>query len=87
MTPAKFDSKKYLYLLDVFMFSLFVLYLFQYTDFSNPLLRNFDSFLLPFAYKVMTGTYNFVSLIVNIILLESILASSFSLLNEDASSI
>ena len=33
----------------------------------------FDSFLLSLADKVTTGTYNFVSLAVKIILLESIL--------------
>ena len=37
------------------------------------MLRSFDSFLLPLAGKVALGTYNSVSLIVKIILLESIL--------------
>ena len=48
----------------VFLFSPFVLYSFQYTDLSTLLLRNFDSFLLPFVDKVTAKTYNFVSLIV-----------------------
>ena len=34
------------------------------------MLRSFDSFRLSFADKVTTGTYNFVSFIVKIILLE-----------------
>ena len=58
-------------------FSLFVWYLFQYNDLSNPLLKSFDSFWLFFADKVTTWTYSFLSLIVKILLLD--LASSFSL--------
>ena len=42
---------------------------FQQTDLSNPLLRNFDSFRLSLAEKTTTGTNNFVSLIVKVILL------------------
>ena len=56
----------------MFLFSLFVFYSFQYTDLSNPLLRNFDRFLSSFADRVMTRTYSFLSLIVKIILLESV---------------
>ena len=41
--------------------SYFVLYSFQYTDPSNPLLRSFDSFWLSLT---TSGLYNFVSLIV-----------------------
>ena len=69
MTPTKFDSRKYLYFIVVFLFSLFVFYLFQLTDLSNLLLRSFDNFWLSFAYKVIAGTYNFPPLIVKIILL------------------
>ena len=43
------------------------IYSFQCTDLSNPLLRSFNSFWLSFADKVMTGTRNFVSLIVKTI--------------------
>ena len=67
LTPTKFGLRKYLYSFVVFRFLLFVLYSFQYTDLSNPLLRSFDSFWLSFADKVTTGKYNFVSLIVKII--------------------
>ena len=66
-----------LYAFVAFLFSYFVLYPFQYTDLSNCLIRSFNSFWLSFADKVTTGNYNFVSLIVKIILLE--LASSLSL--------
>ena len=45
----------------------------------NTLLRNFDNFWLSFVNEVTRGTYNFVSLIVKIILLESALVLSFSL--------
>ena len=61
-----------LYTFVAFLFSFFVLYPLQYTDLSNSLIRSFNSFWLSF-----TGNYNFVSLIVKIILLE--LASSLSL--------
>ena len=44
--------------------------LFQSNGLSEPLLRSFDSFWLSFADKVTAGWYNFVSLIVKIILLE-----------------
>ena len=52
------------------LLSLFVLYLFQQTDLSITLLKSFDNFLLSFADKVTTRTYNVVSLILKIILLE-----------------
>ena len=68
LTPTTFDLRKYLYLFVVFLFSLSVLYSFQKTDLSNPLLKAFDSFWLSFADKVTTWTYNFVSLIVKVIL-------------------
>ena len=64
-------------MLNLFFVSLFVLYSFQYTDLSNPLLRSFDSFCLSFVDNVTAGTYNFVSLIVKKIL--SGLASVLSL--------
>ena len=66
-----------MYSFAVFLCSLYVFYLFQYTYLSNHLLRSFGRFSLSFADKVTTGTYNFVSLIVKIILLE--LVSSLSL--------
>ena len=59
-----------LYTFVAFLFSFFVLYPLQYTDLSNSLIRSFNSFWLSFADKVTTGNYNFVSLIVKIILLE-----------------
>ena len=58
--------------------SLFVLDSFQLTDLSNPLLRCFDSFWLSLVDKVTTGTYNFVSLIVKIMLLSSLLPLALS---------
>ena len=70
LTATKFESGKCLYLIVVFLFSLFVSDPFQYTDLSNPLLRSFDDFCLPFADKVTIGTCNFVSCIVKITLLE-----------------
>ena len=54
----------------------FILYSFPCNDHSNPLLRSFDSFWLFFADYVTTGTYNFVPLIVKIILLKSPLTLS-----------
>ena len=51
----------------MFLFSLFVLYSFQYIDLPNPLLRSFNNFWLSFADNMTTGTYNFESLIVKII--------------------
>ena len=65
--------------MSIFIFRIFiltVLYSFQQTNISNPLLRSFDSFWLSLADKVTTGTYNFVSLIVKIILQELALALS-----------
>ena len=79
MTPTKFDSRKYLYSFVVFLFSLFVLYSFQETDLSNALLRSFDNFWLSLADKVTVGTYNFVSLIVKILLLACSLPLTLSL--------
>ena len=76
-TPTKFDSRKFISSFVVFLLSLFILYSFQKTDPSNPLLRRFDSFWLSLADKVTTGTYIFVSLMVKIILLT--LASSLIL--------
>ena len=76
LTSTKFDSRKCLYSIVIFFsFTRFILYSFQYTDISSPLLRSFDRFLLSFADKVTAETYWFVSLIVKIILE---LASSFS---------
>ena len=49
LTHAKFNLRKYLYFFVISLFSFFVLYLFQYADRSNPLLKSFDSFLLTFA--------------------------------------
>ena len=66
-SPTNFDSRKYLYSFPVFLFSLFVLYSFQYIDLPNPLLRSFDNFWLSIADNMTTGTYNFESLIVKII--------------------
>ena len=51
------------------------------SDLSNPLLRSFDSFWLSYADKGTTRTYNFVSLIVKLKLLE--LASTFSVPSTD----
>ena len=59
-----------------FLFSLCVLYSFQYTDLSNTLLRSFDSFWLSFADRMTEGTYNFVSFIEKIILLQLALVLS-----------
>ena len=70
-TPTKFDSRKYFHTYVAFLFSLFIL-----TDLTDLSLRRFDSFCLSFADGAMTGTYNFASLIVKVILLE--LASTFS---------
>ena len=72
LTPTKFDSRKYLNSFVEFLVSSFVLYSFQWFDFSNPLLRSFDNLWLSLAYKVTPETYNFVSLIVKIILLASL---------------
>ena len=82
LTPTKFDSRKCLYFFAVFLFSFFLLYSFQQPDLSNLLLRNFESVWLSFTDKVTTGTYNFVSFLVKIILLE--LAPSLSLLPTSA---
>ena len=60
----------------VYLFSLFALYSFQYTNLSNPLLKRFDSFWLSFADTMTFGTYNFVSLIVKKILSSLALALS-----------
>ena len=76
LIPRFFHSRNYLYSFVVYLFSLFALYLFKFTDLLDPLLRRFHSFWLSFAHKVTTGSNNFVSLIVKIILLE--LASSLS---------
>ena len=81
LTATKFDLKIYLYSFVVFLFSLFFFYLFQYSDLSNLLLRSFDSFWLSFVDTVKKGTYNFVSLIVKIILLG--LTPSLSLATAD----
>ena len=51
----------------MFLFSLFLLYSFEYTDLSNPLLRSFANFWLSFADKMTTGKHNFVPLLVKII--------------------
>ena len=61
--------RKNLYPFVVFSVSVFVLYSFQWTDLSNPLLKNVDSFWLSLADKVITGTYILLSLIVKIMLL------------------
>ena len=76
MIPTKFDSRRYLYSLAIFLVSLFVLYSFQKTDLPNPLLRIFYNFWLYFADKVTTETNNFVSFIVKIILLEFVLLAA-----------
>ena len=80
LTPTKLDSRKYLYSFVLFLFLLFVLKLFQYTDLSNPLLTFFKptKFWLFFADKVTIGTYNFVPLLVKVILLELELGLSAS---------
>ena len=52
------------------LFSFFVLYLFQYTYLSNLLLETFDISWLSFTDNVTTRTCNFLSLIIEIILLE-----------------
>ena len=54
------------------LFSLFVLFLFQYTytDLSNSLLRSFDNFWLSFAVKMTTGIYDFVYFTVKKLFLE-----------------
>ena len=44
LTPTKFDSRKYLNSFVAVLVSLFVLYSFQETDLSNPLLRSFDGY-------------------------------------------
>ena len=67
LTPTKLDSRKYLYLFVIFLFSFFVLYSLEYTDLSSSLLWSFASFWLSFADKVTTGSYNFVSVLVTII--------------------
>ena len=69
MSPTKSDSRKYLNSSVVFLFSLFVLYSFQQTDLSNPLLWTFNNVWFYLADRFTTGTCNFVSLIVKVILL------------------
>ena len=54
----------------MFLFSPLVFYSFQYADLSNPLLRRFESFRLSFPDKVTRGTYNFVSFVAKITLVE-----------------
>lgn len=67
LTPTKFDTRTCLYPFVIFLFSLFRFT--RYTDLSNLLPGRFHSFGLVFAGKVMTGTNDFVSLMVEIILL------------------
>ena len=54
------------------LFSLFVLFLFQYTytDLSNSLLRSFDNFWLPFAVEMTKGICECVYFTVKTIFLE-----------------
>ena len=52
----------------MFLLLLFVLYSFQYANILNTQLRIFITFLLSFADTVTIMSYNFVSLIVRIIL-------------------
>ena len=86
MICINFDLRKYLYSLVVSSFSFFVLYSFQITDYLNSLLRGLDNFLMSLADIVGTGTCNFVSLIVKIILLAlSLLLVSFLLTATDKS--
>ena len=55
MTPTKFDSGQNLNLFVVFLLSLFVLYSFQQSELSDPLLRRFDDFWWSLADKVTAG--------------------------------
>ena len=61
---------------DVFILTFCFIFIPIHRSF-NPLLRRFDSFWLSFADKMTIEIYNFVSLIVKVILLK--LASLFSL--------
>ena len=68
LTPTKFDLRKYLYSFVVFLFSLFILNLFQSTHIFYCFQKSFDSFGFYLADKVRKGTCNFGSLIVKLIL-------------------
>ena len=74
--------KKNLYSIVVFLFSFFILYSFQYADLSNPLLRSANSYWFSLVDNMTTGTSNYLSLIVKILLVQLALLLSLPVVDK-----